>query len=238
MDEHDWSCARATRFEVLLGRGRIRASQEATLVPLEKKLAALSKAVQSKSKEVSELDELFVDSSQRTYENSDQYVRRLLVELETGGNIRMEDGRPSDLWYGCVTTPREHMGSPSFQPHVKTRECRESIAVNDDETRCTRTQVQVVRGPAALALLQGGLAPHGVSGIRVTRVTRIHNRFLRNRFEEHLESMVDISDPTYKRSLEYLVCSQFPHGSAHLSRDSPPHARPPRRGCVASGAAS
>jgi hypothetical protein len=63
-------------------------------------------------------------------------------------------------------------------------------------------------------------APHGVSGIRVTRVTRIHNRFLRNRFEEHLESMVDISDPTYKRSLEYLVCPQSP--SPRLATPRPP----------------
>jgi hypothetical protein len=98
-----WFWIQGMRFEVVLDPRRD--SQEATLVPLEKKLVALSKAVQSKSKEVSELDELFVDSSQRTYENSDQYVRRLLVELETGGNIRMEDGRPSDLWYGCVATP-------------------------------------------------------------------------------------------------------------------------------------
>ena len=238
MDEHDWSCARATRFEVLLGRGRIRASQEATLVPLEKKLAALSKAVQSKSKEVSELDELFVDSSQRTYENSDQYVRRLLVELETGGNIRMEDGRPSDLWYGCVTTPREHMGSPSFR-HTSKR----VSAVNRSPLMTMKHAALAHRYKSCVDLLHSrffkeDFAPHGVSGIRVTRVTRIHNRFLRNRFEEHLESMVDISDPTYKRSLEYLVCSQFPHGSAHLSRVSPPHARPPRRGCVASGAAS
>jgi hypothetical protein len=106
MDAHSRSGVRGTHFEVFCLRPPRRGSQEATLVPLEKKLAALSKAVQSKSKEVSELDELFADSSQRTYENSDQYVRRLLVELETGGNIRMEDGRPTDLWYGCVTTLR------------------------------------------------------------------------------------------------------------------------------------
>jgi alpha-mannosidase len=54
-------------------------------------------------------------------------------------------------------------------------------------------------------ILKEDFTAFGVCGIRVTRVTRIHNRFLRNRFEEHLESMVDVSDPTYKRSLEYLV---------------------------------
>ncbi len=46
----------------------------------------------------------------------------------------------------------------------------------------------------------------GIIGINVSRVTRIHNRFLRNRFEERLEQMVDLSDSpaAYKRSLEYL----------------------------------
>lgn len=38
----------------------------------------------------------------------------------------------------------------------------------------------------------------------MTRVTRIHNRFLRNRFEEKLDQLVDISDNAYKRNLEYL----------------------------------
>jgi hypothetical protein len=42
----------------------------------------------------------------------------------------------------------------------------------------------------------------GISDIHITRVTRIHNRYLRNRFEESLENLVDISDATYKRSLE------------------------------------
>lgn len=44
----------------------------------------------------------------------------------------------------------------------------------------------------------------GISGINITRVTRIHNRFLRNRFEEKLEQLVDLSDNSYKRNLEYL----------------------------------
>ena len=47
-------------------------------------------------------------------------------------------------------------------------------------------------------------AEHGISGLRVTRVTRVHNRHLRNRFEERLESMVNVADAGYKRSLEYL----------------------------------
>lgn len=44
----------------------------------------------------------------------------------------------------------------------------------------------------------------GITDINVLRVTRIHNRFLRNRFEEKLEQLIDLSDSSYKRSIEYL----------------------------------
>lgn len=50
----------------------------------------------------------------------------------------------------------------------------------------------------------------GVIGINVNRVTRIHNRFLRNRFEEKLETLVDPSDSSYKRNLEYLFMGVDP----------------------------
>jgi len=47
-------------------------------------------------------------------------------------------------------------------------------------------------------------------GINIKRVTKIHNRFLRNRFEERLEQLTDISDNNYKRSLEYLFYGADP----------------------------
>ena len=54
----------------------------------------------------------------------------------------------------------------------------------------------------------------GLSGrfppLQVTRVTRVHNRYLRNRFEERLENLVDMSDSSYKRSLEYLFFGENP----------------------------
>ena len=42
------------------------------------------------------------------------------------------------------------------------------------------------------------------------RVTRIHNRFLRNRFEDQLDALVDTNDNAYKRSLEYLFYGENP----------------------------
>ena len=50
----------------------------------------------------------------------------------------------------------------------------------------------------------GDFEPFGVVDVKVTKVTRIHNRNLRNRFEERLHDVVDTSDQSYKRALEYL----------------------------------
>ena len=95
-------------------------------------------------------------------ETSQTSICRLMVELETGGNIRLEDGKPSDVWYSsCVDL-------------VSSR------------------------------FLAADYAHLGIGGLRVSRVTRIHNRCLRNRFEQRLEELVNTADGSYKRSLEYL----------------------------------
>ena len=84
-------------------------------------------------------------------------ISRLITELETGGNIRFEEGKNTDNWY----------------------------------TSCADLVLSRYVGK--------NLCP-----LKVTRVTRIHNRYLRNRFEERLENLVDTSDPNYKKNLEYL----------------------------------
>lgn len=48
------------------------------------------------------------------------------------------------------------------------------------------------------------MAFFGVKDLVVTRVIRIHNRFLRNKFEEKTESLIDISNNFYKKYLDYL----------------------------------
>ena len=91
-----------------------------------------------------------------------------MTELETGGNIRFEEGRPQDKWYNsCIDLVRSRF--------------------NGDQMR-----------------------PFGIMGINVTRVTRIHNRFLRNRFEDRLEQLVCPSDTNYKKHLEYLFYGHNP----------------------------
>ena len=44
----------------------------------------------------------------------------------------------------------------------------------------------------------------GIVQIEITRVTRIHNRFLRNRFEEKVEQLIDLTSSAQKKSIEYL----------------------------------
>lgn len=89
-------------------------------------------------------------------------VQRLLIELDTGGNIRLEEGKPNDIWYrSCIDLIQSRFFPSDF----------ESLGINQ---------------------------------IKISRVTRIHNRCLRARFEQQLESIVDMMDHDYKSSLEYL----------------------------------
>jgi hypothetical protein len=116
---------------------------------IKKKLKLLKEAVESKTREMEGTEHMMKSIKSQVCSISDYNTSRLIVELETGGNIRLEDGKPSDVWYSsCVDL-------------VNSR------------------------------FFQGDFQPYGISDLKVVRVTRIHNRFLRNRFEERLEGLVD-----------------------------------------------
>lgn len=43
---------------------------------------------------------------------ADQNIGRLITELDTGGNIRFEEGRPQDKWYtSCVDLVRSRFNA-------------------------------------------------------------------------------------------------------------------------------
>jgi len=110
--------------------------------------------------DVSSSESSFSVLDHKIMEATDYNIQRLLTELDTGGNIRYEEGKIEDNWFNSC----QDLMMSRFQP-----------------------------------------APYlKIYGLKVTRVTRIHNRFLRNRFEEKLEKTVDISDPAHKRKMEYL----------------------------------
>ena len=90
-------------------------------------------------------------------------INRLLLELDTGGNIRLEEGKGNEKWFiSCVDL-------------IKSRFHQEEMQKMFD-----------------------------IKDIFVNRVIRIHNRFLRNKFEEKMENLVDSNNSNYKKSLEYL----------------------------------
>ena len=45
---------------------------------------------------------------------------------------------------------------------------------------------------------------YDIKDINIKRVIRIHNKFLRNKFEEKTESLIDVSNNFHKKYLDYL----------------------------------
>ena len=104
----------------------------------------------------------------------------MFTELETGGNIRFEEGRPLDKWHQSV--------------------------------------IDLVKSRFATPTL----SQFGIKGLSVQKVTRIHNRFLKNRFDERLEQQIDLSDNGYKRNLEYLffgIDPEYPNEMFRVMED-------------------
>ena len=70
---------------------------------LQDKYTVLMDGISQKSWEIFDVQQLFNLMKARVCSISEESIQRLVVELETGGNIRLEDGKPSDVWYSsCV----------------------------------------------------------------------------------------------------------------------------------------
>eukprot|EP00741_Cyanophora_paradoxa_P011210 tig00020554_g10830.t1 len=135
---------------------------------LRERVAEIDRVIGARTVDIQGVDRTFQEFREATFHMSEVNISRLVIELETGGNIRLEDGKPEDVWYSsCIDLINSRFFSHEF-------------------------------------------AGFNVADIKVLRVTRIHNRFLRNRFEQRMEQMVDTSDPSYKRNLEYLFYGQHP----------------------------
>lgn len=164
---------------------------------LKAKHDALDQAVTERTSALAAMHRSFEALKDEAVEVGEENISRLIVELETGGNIRLEDGTPSDVWYAsCANLLRSRMFASDFQRF-------------------------------------------GIADVRVTRVTRVHNRFLRNRFERRLHALLGAAGeqeagdaqstpggtasgassapplkasatPAAKRSLEYLFFCELP----------------------------
>jgi Leucine-rich repeat (LRR) protein len=120
------------------------------------KLRAIDEYLTEKCGTMARMNQDFDRVQTRLEWAADVNISRLLLELDTGGNIRLEDGSPSDAWYAsCVDL-------------IKSR------------------------------LFAADLRPFGVSDVRITRVTRINNRYLRNRFHARMEEILVVNENQVK----------------------------------------
>ena len=61
---------------------------------IENKKALLMGRMTDKNEDLKDLDSIYDTLKKKIYEMSEQNIHRLMTELETGGNIRFEEGRP------------------------------------------------------------------------------------------------------------------------------------------------
>lgn len=61
---------------------------------IESKRALLQGRMYDKHEDLKDLDKIYEVLKRKIYEISEQNIHRLMTELETGGNIRFEEGRP------------------------------------------------------------------------------------------------------------------------------------------------
>ncbi|XP_025105112.1 leucine-rich repeat-containing protein 9-like isoform X2 [Pomacea canaliculata] len=63
------------------------------------KLTLLNERKAHWERKCSEVEEVFKEAKQRLQQKADTIINRLEIELETGGNVRFEEGTPEDLWF-------------------------------------------------------------------------------------------------------------------------------------------
>jgi len=143
---------------------------------LEDKKTIIHGKIYDKYEEINYLESTCSELKKKCYDVSENNINKLITELETGGNIRFEEGKASDKWYKSCTELMKTRYNPE---HLKE---------------------------------------FGEFNINVTRVTKIHNRYLRNLFEEKLEQLIDICDKNLKKSLDYLFCEIDPHNFTEASK--------------------
>ncbi|XP_071832914.1 leucine-rich repeat-containing protein 9-like isoform X2 [Apostichopus japonicus] len=136
---------------------------------LKAKLARLKARLSLCYDKLRQMDQYHREATQRVEQSTELVNKRLMTELETGGNVRFEDGNSADVWF------------TSCHDLILSRFCVADYRV------------------------------HGILGIKIHRITRVHNRMLRFRFESKLTKVTEDEDspvmnksPTVKKLQEYL----------------------------------
>nr|ARS01405.1 leucine-rich repeat-containing protein 9-like protein [Oncorhynchus nerka] len=131
------------------------------------KLDTLKERLQFWNRKLEEIESWYQRDLAQATKRNEMMVHFLLMELETVGNIRFEEGCSTDPWF------------TSCYDLLLSRFCAWDYKV------------------------------HGITGIKINRIIRIHNRSLRLRFEDKLHTLLASEESTmfsqnYKRWLEYL----------------------------------
>uniref|UniRef100_A0A8C7HM58 Leucine rich repeat containing 9 n=1 Tax=Oncorhynchus kisutch TaxID=8019 RepID=A0A8C7HM58_ONCKI len=128
------------------------------------KLDTLKERLQFWNRKLEEIESWYQRDLAQATKRNEMMVYFLLMELETVGNIRFEEGCSTDPWF------------TSCYDLLLSRFCAWDYKA------------------------------HGITGIKINRIIRIHNRSLRLRFEDKLHTLLASEESTmnYKRWLEYL----------------------------------
>jgi hypothetical protein len=82
---------------------------------LQQKYDVLCEGITQKHQQILESNLMLESLKQKVCAISETNISRLMLELETGGNIRLEDGKPSDVWYtSCVDLVQSRVFSGYF----------------------------------------------------------------------------------------------------------------------------
>uniref|UniRef100_A0A9J8APC6 Leucine rich repeat containing 9 n=2 Tax=Cyprinus carpio TaxID=7962 RepID=A0A9J8APC6_CYPCA len=143
---------------------------------LQHKLDALKDRLKFWERSLEEVEACHQQNVALASDRRDMMVRFLLLELETVGNIRFEEGNTSEPWF------------TSCYDLLLSRFCAWDYK------------------------------PHNISGIKISRIIRIHNRALRQRFQDKVNSLLCRQEPSpfsqnYKRCMEYLFYVPDPEHS-------------------------
>uniref|UniRef100_A0A3P8Y1B0 Leucine rich repeat containing 9 n=1 Tax=Esox lucius TaxID=8010 RepID=A0A3P8Y1B0_ESOLU len=144
------------------------------------KLDALKERLKLWNRRLEEIESWYQQDLALVTSRNEQMIHFLLMELETVGNIRFEEGSSTDPWF------------TSCYDLLLSRFCAWDYKA------------------------------YGVTGIRINRVVRIHNRALRLRFEDKLHTLLASEESTvfsqnYKRWLEYLFYVSDPERTSETN---------------------
>ena len=162
--------------------------------------------IKQKTSEIDFHQKLFTSFKTVLLSSSNLSIQRLLLELETGGNIRLEDGKGSEKWYlSCIDLLKSRFHPEETDLLLPSSSSPPSLLPPPSSSSSS----PLLHPPSSSSFVD----------LDILRVTRIHNRFLRTKFEEKMENLVDLSNPLYKKNLEYLffgVDPSFPNEIFHV----------------------